>query len=157
VLDLLRLGEGKMRRLLKITPLLSGLFALYVAIGCLIGFALPHSDAENPGCFPYGSTFGVFLWKCTSAAADLSWNAVVGWPRSLIIPPALVFASIKATVKNHFHYWFVLDGVPFIPQSFLLALVLYISFVYWWSRSKALAIGLTATLLGEVLYLGWLE
>jgi hypothetical protein len=30
-----------------------------------------------------------------------------------------------------------------------------VSFVYWEARSKLLAIGLTATLLGEILYLGW--
>jgi hypothetical protein len=144
-----------MRRMLKIVQSLCGFFELYVAIGCVIGFALPPSDPQVRRCLPQESGFGVLEAKCASVAADLFWSVIVSWPRVEIIGPAGIVAEIKATVRNDVRDPSIADAVPFDPWSLPFALVLCVSFVYWEARSKLLAIGLTATLLGEILYLGW--
>jgi hypothetical protein len=145
-----------MRRTLKIIQLLCGLAILYITFGGIVGAALTRHYAHEPACIPYVVTFGVFLWKCESAAADLFWSVVVGWPRVAIVPPALAFTLIKDSVKNH-HWFFLHDAVWWMLWSVPLVLVAWGGFAYWKTRSTLFAIGLTATLVGEIVYLGMLE
>jgi hypothetical protein len=49
------------------------------------------------------------------------------------------------------------ESVVWLLYSIPLALVIWVSFAYWKARSRPMAIGLTAVVLAEILYLGWRE
>jgi hypothetical protein len=74
--------------------------------------------------------------------------------RGAVVSPTLTFAFVKAAVKNESGYFYLVNAVPFVPWSILLALAVWGSFAHRKTYSKPLAIAVTATLLGEILYLG---
>jgi hypothetical protein len=144
-----------MRQALWVLRLLCGWFVLYIAVGGLLSFAFDGPETPGLGCVPYGGEPGVIVIKCASAAATLFWEAVVGWPRLVIVFPALQVAMVHAAARNpHFYWAFLYDATGFSVLSVPLAFAVWGSFSHWKTRSKVFAIALTAMLLAEIAYLG---
>jgi hypothetical protein len=148
-----------MRRMLRIVQMLCGLLILYVTIGGLSGLVLPRIDPDDPRCMPRDTGYG-FEATCDSAAADRLWKTTLGVPRAVIFFAGTAVAFVKLTVKHmgdpNQRIGYLLEAGTFSGVSSPLILAAWGSFAYWKRVSKPVAIGLTTTLIGEILYLGWL-
>jgi hypothetical protein len=148
-----------MRRMFRIVQLLCGLAILYLTIGGLIGLVLPQIDPNDPRCLPRDTGYG-FEATCESATADLLWVTTLGVPRSVIFFPgaAVIFAALTVRhVRNPQEcIEYLSQAAVFAGVSIPLILAAWGSFAYWKRVSKPVAVGLTLTLIGEILYIGWL-
>lgn len=144
-----------MRRTFRTIRLLCGCLVVYITVGGLLAFALDRPYSTAVDCFPQTSAFAVLVSNCDNSMVNLFWSVIAGWPRFVIVVPALVFAGVHAFAKNGFHYWFYLDNaIPFAVLSIPLVLVSWGGISYWIQMSRTFAAAQTALLLGEILYLG---
>jgi xanthine/uracil permease len=147
-----------MRRMLRIVQLLCGLAILYVTIGGLIGLVLPRIDPNDPRCLPRDTGYG-FQATCTSAAADLLWVSTLGVPRGIILFAGMAAGFVKSMFAHirdpQQRIEYLMQAAIFSGISIPLGLAAWASFAYWKRLSKPIAIGLTLTLIGEILFLGW--
>jgi hypothetical protein len=78
----------------------------------------------------------------------------LGVPRSIILFPAATVGFIKMIV-THGRLEYLSDAAPFCGASIPLILAAWGSFAHRKRVSKPVAIGLTLTSIGEILYLEW--
>ena len=131
--------EGKLRsllyRLLGYLWAFSGWFLVYAAVGGLAGFAVTHPYTYEPGCLPGLSVGGVIESNCPVQAVNWFWSIIVGWPRLLIVFPAIAFALLKAAIKNG--WWErAEDGAIWLMYSTPFLLLVWAGTLYWWRRCR---------------------
>ena len=119
-------SRGYLRYLLGGLHALSGWFLVYLAVGGLIGFAVPGQGADaysEARCTPFVTVFGVIESTCPNAAVNWLWDAIVGLPRFVIVFPALAVAFIKTSLLTAWPRWADAEGwlLYSIPLLLLLA------------------------------------
>src|SRR5258706_3233671 len=125
------------RRLFTGLQAFSGGFLLYLAVCGLAGIAVERRFTSEPSCFPFNSIFGLLESTCPDAAVNLFWSVTVGWPRFLIVFPALAIAQFKVVVSGGGrHLW---DATMWLIYSIPLLLLIWAGIRYWWKRYRAIA------------------
>jgi hypothetical protein len=81
------------------------------------------------------------------------WSVTVGWPRLLIIFPALAIALFKAAASGVGWHWSI-DAAWWVFCSIPLFLLVWAGTSYWWKRHRTVAMIATTTIVLEILTLG---
>ena len=145
-----------LHRLLGRLHTLSGWFLFYLAIGGLIGFAVTHPQPSEPSCLPYIDMFGVIESACSQRAVDFFWSFTIGWPRFLIVFPAIAVSLLKAGFNNGWSSR-IFDGTVFLLYSVPVFLLVWAGTLYWWRRYRFVCIMAVAMVVLVVLTLGFME
>jgi len=149
------------RSRLRTIPLAAcGVLLLWLSIGNIAGASLAVSYLEgNPHtgvhrCIPYSSVFGVIETDCENPFAKEAWAFGVEIPRMVIVPAAMTYVLVRASVKSSFdlHYlleasWWALLSIPFIA-------VAVFGFWFWHKWSPLSAFAITIPLFYIVMGLG---
>lgn len=135
---------------------LSAWFVVYVAVGGALGFAVRQPYTEEASCFPFSSVFGVIVSNCPDAWVNWFWDATVGWPRFVIVLPAIAIAALKVGLEalpTHWsHRW--VDAAAFATVSTPIVLLLWTGIRYWHRRHPRFAALLGVAVLSETIILG---
>ena len=135
-------------RLRSVLCAICGALVLWLSLGNVIGTYLAvsypggHSESGEHRCVPYGSVFGVIETDCDSALVRAAWATAIEIPRMMIVPAALAQAFIRASVKNGFNVYYLLEALWWTLLSIPLLTIVVFGFRFWrsWSPLSAFAI-----------------
>jgi hypothetical protein len=133
----------------------NGWLTLYLAIGAILGMAFWEHEKESGYCIPKLMYFATLATDCSIALVNGFWFVAVSLPRLAVIMIAMPLAMMFAGIKNGSAGYF-LNVIPWLKATIPLLLLITASIVYWWARSRAIAMAMAASLLLTVSYLAYL-
>ena len=122
-------------------------FYLWAVVVNVIGYVLIGYVIPPRGCFPYLSTFSVFLVECESELFEAMWACIVGIPRLLAIPLHLSIMQLYYGAHVAEAAWWLLLSSPFL-------IIAIVGYHYWRSRSPFFARFITLALAIAIIYDG---
>ena len=132
---------------------LAGWFLLYVAVGGLLGFGVLNPHTSGSSCVPFNSFFGAIESACPNETVNIFWSVTIGWPRLLIVFPALAISLFKAAASNGDWRPF-LDGAMWLLYSAPVTLIICAGTFHWWKHRRFIGVVIATITLLEILVLG---
>jgi hypothetical protein len=133
----------------------SGWLMLYLAIGAISGMAFWEQEKGSGYCIPKLMYFATLATDCSIALVNGFWFVAVSLPRLAVIMIAMPLAMTSAGIKNGSIGYF-LNVIPWLKATIPLLLLITAGTVYWWVRSRAIAMAMAVSLLLTVSYLAYL-
>ncbi len=136
----------------------AGWFGLYVAAGgALVLLIPPGRYTDAPGCYPHYTVAGLIGSNCSLPLVNMVWFLALGLPRVAIVRIALVAALVRGAVKNFPELHYLVDALPFVALSAPFVCLYYLSFRYWRTRDRRIAVLIPLLIGAEALFLGFQE